>query len=266
MFIRKKKNRGGTTSVMLLTSDRRVGKKYSNLRLIKTFGAAKDEQELLELTQQAEAYKAQMIRLSPKVVPLKIQSTLDIQSCVSFNVGFCDVYGKCFDDVFFGLSLKIRNLKKLRDLVVMRIAQPASKRKTAMISEGYGINTQVDSIYKLMDELTDSRIDEAKQRIFAHTCELLNSESVDVMFYDLTTIYFETNSQDALRDFEFSKDGKCQHVQILLAAMVTKDGLPVDYEMFPGNVYEGHTLIPVIHKIKACYNVGKVVLVACKCV
>lgn len=262
MFIRKKKNPGGATCVMLLVGERKPGKKHSNLRLIKTFGSAKDEAVLAQLMQEAEAYKAHLQAISPKASTLRITSPQDIQACRFINVGFNDVYGNCFDQVFSELSLKGRDLQKLRDLLVMRIANPASKRKTAMISDLYGINSQVDSIYKLMDELTDLRIDEAKQHIFTHTRKLPKSESIDVMFYDLTTIYFETNCQDALRDFGFSKDGKCQHVQILLAAMVTKDGLPVDYEMFPGNVYEGHTLVPVINKIKTRYKVSKVVLVA----
>src|SRR5205823_4468920 len=100
-------------------------------------------------------------------------------------------------------------LKKLHDLLVMRIAAPASKRKTAMISREYGIECGVDSIYKLMDQLTDSTIIQAKKIIYNHTTALLKAqkETVDVMFYDLTTVYFETNSQDTLRDFGFSKDG-----------------------------------------------------------
>ena len=146
----------------------------------------------------------------------------------------------------------------------MRIASPASKRKTAMTSREYGVECQVDSIYKLMDQLTEKTINQSKQIIHTHTTELLaeQKETIDVMFYDLTTVYFETNSQDTLRDFGFSKDGKCQHVQIMLAVIVTKHGLPIDYEEFPGNCYEGHTLIPVIDKIKTRYKIDQVVLVA----
>ena len=54
----------------------------------------------------------------------------------------------------------------------------------------------------------------------------------------------------SLRDFGFSKDGKHQHVQVMLAVIVAKHGLPIAYEEFPGNCYEGHTLIPVIEKMK----------------
>ena len=264
MFIRKKKNSGGTTSIMLLTSDRRPGKKYSNLRLIKNFGASSNEDELTLLVKQAEDYKSHLMTVSPQVKILRIASPRDIRSCAFFNVGFLDVYGKLFDDVFSKISLKPHELKKLHDLTVMRIASPASKRKTAMISREYGIECGVDSIYKLMDQLTDNTITQTKRIIYSHTTELLKAqkETVDVMFYDLTTVYFETNSQDALRDFGFSKDGKCQHVQIMLAVIVTKHGLPIDYEEFPGNCYEGHTLIPVIDKIKKRYQIDRVVLVA----
>lgn len=82
------------------------------------------------------------------------------------------------------------------------------------------------------------------------------------MFYDLTTIYFETSVQRDLCDFGFSKDGKHAHVQIMLVVIVTKEGLPIDYEEFPGNCFEGHTLIPVLEKIKERYEIDNVVLVA----
>jgi len=264
MFIRKKKNNSGSTSVLLLTGERKPGKKHSVSRMIKNFGSVYDEHGLEKLMQQAEEYKQHLMLVTPKAMILKIASARDIRSCASFNTGFLDVYGKLFDDVFSKINLKPHELKKLHDVVVMRIASPASKRKTAMISQEYGIECGVDSIYKLMDQLIEDTIKQAKKIIYNYSTELLSAqkETIDVMFYDLTTVYFETNSQDTLRDFGFSKDGKCQHVQIMLAVIVTKHGLPIDYEEFPGNCYEGHTLIPVIDKIKAHYQIDQVVLVA----
>ena len=265
MFIRKKKNKNGTiTSVLLVVGERKPGKKNPVPRLIKNFGKSSDAEKLKKLIQQAEEYKQHLLLVSPKASTLKITSPRDIKSCLSFTTGFTDVYGKFFNDIFSKLNLKPHELKKCHDLVVMRIAEPASKRKTAMISREYGIECNVDSIYKLMDQLTQDVIIQAKKIIYNHSIELLKEqkETVDVMFYDLTTVYFETNSDDALRNFGFSKDGKCQHVQIMLAVIVTKHGLPIDYEEFPGNCYEGHTLIPVIEKIKARYNIDQAVLVA----
>lgn len=264
MFIRKKKNVGGTTSIILLTSIREPGKKYSNLQIIKNFGASQDEQELQSLIKQAEEYKHYLLMTSPKAITLKITSAQDINSCTSCNIGFSDVYGKLFNAIFANISLRAHDIKKLQELVILRIAKPASKRKTSMIAHNYGISCGLDSIYKLMDKLTNNIISQTKKTIYEHTQSLLlaHREEVDVMFYDLTTVYFETNEQDELRNFGFSKDGKCQHVQIMLAVIVTKHGLPIDYEEFSGNCFEGHTLIPVIEKIKKRYTIDKVVLVA----
>ena len=264
MFVRKKKNKGGTFSVLLVTSEWQPNKKHSNLRLIKNFGCATNEEDLNALMQKANDYRNHLILDAPKAKVLKIISNKDLKSCYSVNVGFKDIYGNLFNTVFKRFNLGLLDLQKLNDIVTMRIASPASKRKTAMLANEYGLNCQVDSIYKLMDRLTEGKIMQAKQLLYQHTINLLSAqqEVVDVIFYDLTTIYFETNEQTDLRDFGFSKDGKHQHVQIMLAVMVTKHGLPIDYQEFPGNCYEGHTLLPVINKIKSRYKIEQIVLVA----
>jgi transposase len=66
------------------------------------------------------------------------------------------------------------------------------------------------------------------------------------LFYDVTTLYFETFEEDELRKNGFSKDNKSQQPQILIALMVSKEGFPVAYEVFSGNTFEGHTIIPVV--------------------
>ncbi|MBK7131224.1 MAG: IS1634 family transposase [Crocinitomicaceae bacterium] len=68
-----------------------------------------------------------------------------------------------------------------------------------------------------------------------------------MLFYDVTTLYFETFKEDELRMNGFSKDNKSQQPQILIALMVSKEGFPVSYEVFSGNTFEGHTIIPVIN-------------------
>src|SRR5690606_26101399 len=68
----------------------------------------------------------------------------------------------------------------------------------------------------------------------------------NLVFYDVTTLYFETFESDDLRKNGFSKDNKSQQPQILVALMVSKEGLPIAYEVFAGNTVEGHTIIPVL--------------------
>lgn len=78
----------------------------------------------------------------------------------------------------------------------------------------------------------------------------------DLLFYDVTTLYFETFDDDDLRKQGFSKDNKSQQPQILVALMVTKEGFPIAYDIFSGNTFEGNTIIPSVksfiekHKVK----------------
>ena len=65
-----------------------------------------------------------------------------------------------------------------------------------------------------------------------------------------------------LRDFGFSKDCKFNETQVVLALVTTTEGLPVTYRLFPGNIYEGHTLITMVEEIKKVYEVDNILLVA----
>ena len=73
---------------------------------------------------------------------------------------------------------------------------------------------------------------------------------MDVLFYDCTTLAFATEREHDQADEEkgrllakgFCKDGRHHRSQVMLALMVTSEGLPVGYELFPGNTWEGHTL------------------------
>ena len=96
---------------------------------------------------------------------------------------------------------------------------------------------------------------------FQNSLNLLGSK-IDVIFYDATTVYFESFEEDELKKNGFSKDLKHNQPQILLALMVTTDGLPVGYQIFPGDVYEGHTLIPALKKIREKYDIDRIVFVA----
>jgi transposase len=78
----------------------------------------------------------------------------------------------------------------------------------------------------------------------------------------MATLYFESFTEDELRSFGYSKDHKFNQGQVLLALMVTREGLPVGYEVFLGNMYEGDTFKYAIEKIKTRYKVKRVVIVA----
>ena len=87
-------------------------------------------------------------------------------------------------------------------------------------------------------------------------------EPVAVLFFDCTTLAFETAVEDTLRQHGFSKDGKHKDSQVLLALMVTREGLPVSYKVFPGATYEGHSLVPALRDMQQRHQVERAVCVA----
>jgi transposase len=133
----------------------------------------------------------------------------------------------------------------LNDLVLMRIFEPASKLRSLELMEHYfGVKHSRKSYYKIAPQcIVLKDLVESKVVNFAKEHYSFN---FDIVFYDVTTLYFETFEEDELRKNGFSKDNKSQQPQILVALMVTKDGFPIAYEIFSGNTFEGHTILPSI--------------------
>ena len=144
----------------------------------------------------------------------------------------------------------------LNDLVTMRIFEPASKlRSLELMEQFFGIRHSRKTYYKIAPACIELK-ETVEDRVVAFAKEH-HSFCFDIVFYDVTTLYFETFEEDNLRKNGFSKDNKSQQPQILIALMVTKEGFPISYEIFSGNTFEGHTIIPVIkdfvtrNKVKA---------------
>lgn len=85
---------------------------------------------------------------------------------------------------------------------------------------------------------------------------------IAVVFYNMTTLYFEAEDEDGLWRIGFSKNGKFQKPQILPGLLVGKQGFPIGYDIFEGNKFEEHTLIPTLNKIQLKYGFKKPVIVA----
>ena len=133
----------------------------------------------------------------------------------------------------------------LNDLVSIRIFEPASKLRSLELLEKYfGIKHSRKSYYKIAPQCIELK--EKIENLVVDFAKEYYSFNFDLVFYDVTTLYFETFEEDELRKNGFSKDNKSQQPQILIALMVTKEGFPIAYEIFSGNTFEGHTIIPVI--------------------
>ena len=147
-------------------------------------------------------------------------------------------------------------------VVMARIANPDSKRGSVRrLEEDFGVSLPLEKVYRMMDRLDAKAIAHLRTRVGEASRALL-PEPVAVLFFDCTTLAFETAVEDALRQHGFSKDGKHRDAQVLLALMVSREGLPVSYEVLPGATYEGHSLLPVLHDMQRRHRVERTVCVA----
>jgi transposase len=168
------------------------------------------------------------------------------------------VLGKLFDQIGFNA---IKD-ELFRHLVIARLIYPVSKLKTIDYLQKYkGITLDVNDIYRYMDKLQSRQIRQVQQINFDHTIRLLNGK-LTVVFYDVTTLYFEAPDEDDLRRTGFSKDGKHNQPQIVLGLLVSENGYPLDYEIFEGDKFEGHTMLPVIEAFKEKYKMQQLIVVA----
>ena len=177
----------------------------------------------------------------------------------NFNCGIPDVFGKLYDDLGFSKLFKGRtaelNNRILKNCVLARIADPASKLDaTRTLATAFGVRMHVDKIYRMMDQL-DS--DTVKRAIRNSTLSILRHK-VNILFYDATTLYFESFTPDELRSFGFSKDCKFKETQVVVALVTTTEGLPITYQAFPGNTHEIQTLLPVVKKLQQEFDVDAV--------
>jgi transposase len=256
MFLRNLKNRSGSLSVQI------IQKLHGKYTVLKTIGSGRTEQELSQLTLLG---KQEIERLSKQPglfvweTDLQIEQIFSNLSNASIRiVGPEIIFGTIYAKIGFG-SIKE---ELFRHLVIARIAYPLSKLKTVDYLYRYqGITLDIDTVYRFLDKLNKELKEQVEQISYAHTLKVLDGK-ISVVFYDMTTLYFEAEDEDDLRKTGFSKDGKHSNPQIFLGLLVGTGGYAIGYDIYEGNIFEGHTLIPFLEKISAKFKLDKPIVVA----
>lgn len=256
MFIRRKQNKSGSTSVQIID-------KSAGYKVIETVGSSKNEAEIDQFIRKARhiihTNKGKQAVFSfetktDKTLRYFLQQLSNGQIRV---IGPELILGVIFDRLGFGIIKE----DLFRHIVVARLAYPASKIKTIDYLYRYqGISIEKDVIYRFLDKLNARYKDTVERIAFEYSKNILGA--ISVVFYDMTTLYFESEDEDDLRKIGFSKDGKFQNPQIMLGLLVGENGYPVGYDIFEGNIFEGHTLLPVLEKIRRKYGFDNPVVVA----
>lgn len=256
MFVRKLKNRSGSTSVQVI---QKINGRY---KVLKTVGCAIVLQEIEKLVslgqQEIEKLNAQPKLFSSEKDELIDQALSNVENSDIRTIGPEIVFGKIYDSIGFDQIEE----PLFRHLVISRLAFPLSKLKTVdYLYRFQGVKLNIDSIYRFLDKLNSQLKNHVEQIAYNHTLKTL-SGNISVVFYDMTTLYFEASDEDDLRKTGFSKDGKHQNPQIFIGLLVGLEGYAIGYDIFEGNIYEGHTLIPFIENISKKFNLNRPIIVA----
>ena len=259
MFIRKKKNRSGTTSIVV------VEKRDSKYREIITIGTSNDikdieslylkgknwihshlgEQDIFEIHDQAVEERQVTEYLLSNVENILLNGVQLILNQVFKLTGFDSIQ----DDIF-------------RQLVIARLSQPLSKAATVeYLKSHFDEDAQLHRIYRYLDKLYNTQQEKIQQISVEHTRRILGGK-IGLLFYDVTTLYFESDYGDELRETGFSKDGKHSQPQVVLGLLVSKDGYPLSYSIFNGSQYEGRTMLPVVEDFVQRFNLDDFIVVA----
>jgi transposase len=150
----------------------------------------------------------------------------------------------------------------LKHLVSARLCQPSSKAGTVDYLQSYfEEDVELHRIYRYLDRLYGTQQEKVQQISVEHTRRILGG-SIGLVFYDVTTLYFETDDSDELRERGFSKDGKHADPQVVLGLLVSKGGYPLSYSIFNGSQYEGRTMLPIVEDFVRRFNLEDFVVVA----
>lgn len=285
MFVRIKTSPNSPKKAVQIVESFRDGNKVKQ-RIVRHVGTALNDNELERMQELAEHIKASMEqdsqpglfppediaeiaiqarnRQTDEPLPVDLKNIREQQRTV---VGIHEVYGKIyqeigFDKVFPNPKRKPAAVKNLFHIVMGRIANPISKMATVMdLSENFGIELSLPSVYRMMEQMDDIVVSNIQHLAYRSACGIFK-QGINILFYDCTTLYFESFIEDDLKENGYSKDMKFNQPQVLLALLVTEHGLPIGYEVFPGSQYEGHTLVKAISKIEEQYRVKDIIFVA----
>jgi transposase len=259
MFVRKKKNPSGVVSIQIINKSR------GKYKVFKTIGSSSDITEIENLWQQGKTWidtycgNRDMFAIAEQEREMKQVTEYLLNNVENILLNGTQLI---LNEVFKLVGFDAIEDDILRHLVVARLCQPASKAGTVDYLKSY-FDEDIDlyGTYRYLDRLHNTQQDKVQEISVEHTRKILGGK-IGIVFFDVTTLYFETDYSDELRERGFSKDGKHAQPQVVLGLLVSRDGYPLSYSLFNGSQYEGRTMLPIVEDFVRRFHLDDFVVVA----
>lgn len=209
---------------------RSFDKSSGKYKVLKTIGSSIDKKQIARLVSQGDEF----IKSNTGIQELDFcdydQFYTQVLSSITSHklVGIDLALGKIFDEIGFN---KIED-ELLKDLVLYRLVYPKNKLKTTEYLYRFAQKVySEDDVYRYIDKLYNTQKEMVQQISYDHTLQILPNK-ISVVFYDMTTIYLDTDYEDDFSKTDFSKEGKHQNPRIVLGLLVSEGGYPLAYDSY----------------------------------
>jgi transposase len=244
-FIRKVKTKSGATAVQI------IHKNYGRITHIDHIGSAHNQEELTILLALARK-KLQGDQLS--LLPVSEASPI-IQLKQSYSSLLWQVLRHQYDQLGFDqLQDDI-----FRALCIARLVEPTSKVDSLRVLADLGIiEFSQNQIYRCLPKvIANNYRSTISQLCFNHS----HSKGINLLLYDVTTLYFEVQQEDSYRKPGLSKERRLEP-QIVIGLLVDQSGFPLGLHSFEGNKAETKTILPVVKAFCSQHGVKSLTVVA----
>jgi transposase len=236
-----------------------VSKKDGVLTVHKHVGTFNNETEKAILVEKARSFiqsESHQLSFKDYLTNLSLEDIVVTRSRPLFTF---DLLSRCYDKLGFADYPD----PLIKDLVIARLHHPASKQGLQEnIYEALGRSYSLKTIYRHIQQSLRNGIKECYQEALINFAKQDLGDSLQLVFYDVTTLFFDSQVQTTLKDFGFSKDHRSTDTQIVIGLVVNRNGFPLYFDVFTGNTFEGHTFVQVIQNIRSLLRVPELVVVA----
>lgn len=225
------------------------------------------QRQLYNLGPVTEGTKEQKLNLARAIIAhldgSRIIAGIDeINETARVHWGAPQIINKMWDEFLLDSQFQSCSSGRVQAIKLMladRLISPCSKLSTYNKRNFYegGGEVKLEQMYRALDDLSENC-----ESIKQHLINQRKGGGIEVVFFDVTTLYFESQKADLLRDFGYSKDCKFNEVQVVLCLLVDSRGFPLTFELFAGNTFEGATLVPILSKLKQEFQINKIIIVA----
>lgn len=253
--IRKTKTASGATAIQVVRyRDRKVV-------VLKHIGSARTPEEIAALEQSAEGWIQQRLN-QPSFFEKNDGRILSLSHCSFTGVKYTLAY-RALSTIATYCGFDTLKEPLAIDFAIMRIFEPCSKRRSIeLLDRFFDIHYAERTLYRALRTVACHK--QEVEQLAVSCAKSALSFNCSLVFYDVTTLYFESfqENEDTLRKTGFSKDQKPQQPQIVVGLLVTSQGFPLGYELFKGNTFEGHTMLPVIETFQKAHKITTLTIVA----